>query len=267
MGRRRTGGLEVRVLADGTRAFHLRFRVDGRRERLVLHERAGCACGCGGSWEQQAARAELGNIEAKIHLGIWRRPEQPILAESSREEGGVPLFADYATWWLEAKIDGVLGDRPISESTANDYRWRLQRHLLPFFGNFAVDRIDRKLCLDFKARLLRQARELREALDEGTDIRDHRGRRAVPLGPASIRKILDCLAAVLDDAIEDEHIPVKSGSNLTLFARFRTDPHCTRLGRASPRAYACSGLRVSGGFALRRRNRLDPLVLEPVALA
>ena len=206
MGRRRTGSLETRVLADGTRAFYLRFLVDGRRERRVLHERHGCTCGCGGGWDQRAARAELGNIEAKAQLGMWERQAQPTPATWGQDAEETPLFADYAAWWLEAKIDGVLGDKPISGSTISDYRWRLHRHVLPFFGRFPVDQIDRKLCFAFKAHLLRQARELREALDEGADIRDRRGRKAVPLGPASIRKTIDCLAAVLDDAIEDEHI-------------------------------------------------------------
>ena len=206
MSRPRTGSLEARALADGTHAFHLRFQVNGRRERQVLHERPGCTCGCGGGWDQPAARTELSNIEARVHLGIWRPPEQSALAGPSLGADGVPLFADYATWWLEAKVDGVLSDKPISGATTSDYRWRLDRHLLPFFGGSPVDRIDRKQCLAFKAHLLRQARELREALDEGADIRDHRGRKAVPLGPASVRKIIDCLAAVLDDAIEDEHI-------------------------------------------------------------
>jgi hypothetical protein len=36
--------------------------------------------------------------------------------------------------------------------------------------------------------------------------RDRRGRRAVPLGPASIRKMLDGLGAILDDAVEDGYI-------------------------------------------------------------
>jgi integrase len=78
--------------------------------------------------------------------------------------------------------------------------------LLPFFGETRLDRIDRELCLDFKAHLLRESKELREALAAGADVRDHRGRGAVPLGPASIRKVLGGLAAILDDAVEDGHI-------------------------------------------------------------
>jgi integrase len=69
-----------------------------------------------------------------------------------------------------------------------------------------VEEIDRALCLRFKARLLSDARELREALESGRDLRDERGRRRRPLGPASVRKVLRALAAILEDAVEDELI-------------------------------------------------------------
>jgi hypothetical protein len=46
----------------------------------------------------------------------------------------------------------------------------------------------------------------RRASTATTDLRDHRGRQIVPLGPSSIRKLIDTLAAILDDAIEDGHI-------------------------------------------------------------
>ncbi len=203
-----TGGVETDVLADGTRAFRLRFRLNGSRERVILHERDGCTCGCGGGWDEPAARTELGNVLARVRLGIWEKPKrgQVIVGPPQGAAESIPLFSEYAWWWLNAKIDGVLGDKPISESTASDYRWRLRGYLLPFFGHLPLDQIDRKLCLAFKTHLLRESRELREALAGGTDIRDARGRRAVPLGPASIRKMLDGLAAILEDAIEDEHI-------------------------------------------------------------
>ena len=98
------------------------------------------------------------------------------------------------------------GEKPIDASSYADYRWRLSCHLLPFFGPYPLTRIDRALCLRFKAEKLREAQELREAIAGGAVIRDKRGRRRVPLSPASIRKLIDTLAAVLEDAIEDELI-------------------------------------------------------------
>lgn len=203
MPREPSGSIDVVVLADGTRAFRLRFRALGKRQRDVLHERPGCSCGCGGGWDERAARVELDNIQACVRAGIWepRIPEAPAPMQRS-----MPTFHEYASAWLTAKIQGVLGDKPIDQNTRADYRWRLTRHLLPFFAAYPLDKIDRGLCLAFKARKLQEAQEIREALAAGAELKDRQGRRSRPLGPASIRKLIDTLAAILDDAIEDELI-------------------------------------------------------------
>jgi integrase len=206
MARPAKGTINTIELADGLRAFHLRFRVVGKRERVVLHEIPGCACGCGGGWDEPAARTELGNILARVRVGVWERPKPPGTLSQDQVTYEVPTFGEYAAWWLQAKINGVLGSKPISENTISDYQWRLNVHLLPFFGHYRLDEIDRALCLEFKARKLREADEQRKAIAAGADLRDHRGRRVVPLGPASIRKLTSGLASILDDAVEDEHV-------------------------------------------------------------
>jgi hypothetical protein len=86
------------------------------------------------------------------------------------------------------------------------YRWRLSVHLLPFFGAYPLDEIDRRLCLRFKEAKLREAEELRRAIAAGAVLRDRRGRRITPLGLASIKKLIETLGSILDEAIEDEHI-------------------------------------------------------------
>jgi integrase len=175
---------------------------DGRRELEVLHERRDCACGCGGGWTDRTARIELENLLAKVRAGIWRRrrPARPIRASK------MPTFHEYASDWLQAKKDGVLGDRPIGPNTEADYRSRLANHLLPFFGPYRLDELDSELCLAFKAQKLREAAELRRAIEAGAMLRDRRGRRVRPLGPATIRKLTDCLATILDEAVEDGHL-------------------------------------------------------------
>ena len=62
-----TGSIDTKLLADGARAFHLRRRVDGRRQREILHERARCECGCG--WNGRTVRTELGNIRTTRRAG------------------------------------------------------------------------------------------------------------------------------------------------------------------------------------------------------
>jgi integrase len=205
MPRANHGTFSARTLADGTRAFRLRFNAAGKREIVTLHERPSCSCGCGGAWTEPAARTELGNILARIRVGVWERPTDQAPASGASESTSV-TFHEYASRWLQAKIDGVLADKPIDSNTQTDYRWRLSRHLLPFFAPYPLAGIDRGLCLQFKAAKLREAQELREAIQAGAEIRDERGRRRVPLSPSSIRKLIDTLGAILDDAVEEELI-------------------------------------------------------------
>jgi integrase len=203
LSRANTGTLTARTLADGTKTFYLRISVGGHREREILHERRRCDCGCGGGWTEATARIQLNNLVARAGAGVWRKREHK---HPAAEPARCPTFHEYASYWLQAKKDGVIGDRPIEANTQADYLWRLRGHLLPFFGTTPLDEIDRELCLRFKAAKLREAAELREALDAGAVIRDRRGRRERPLGPASIKKLIDTLAAILDEAVEDGHL-------------------------------------------------------------
>jgi integrase len=68
-----------------------------------------------------------------------------------------------------------------------------------------VDQITRRRSLALKAHLLKRAREDREAIEAGADLRDQRGRRIFPLSLASIKKIIDTYIAVMDEVIEEEH--------------------------------------------------------------
>ena len=112
---------------------------------------------------------ELDNVLARVQAGVWRSRRE---APTTVEIGVIPAFHTYASAWLESKIAGVLGDRPIDTNTENDYRWRLARHLLPFFGEYRLDEIDSTVCLAFKAHKLREAAELRAAIAAGAVLRD-----------------------------------------------------------------------------------------------
>src|SRR3954447_26347513 len=113
MSRQANGQITVSTLTDGTHVFQLRFRADGRRERQALHERRGCECGCGGGWNERTAAVELRNILARVEAGVWRKRE-PVPPQSSQR---MPTFHEYASSWLQAKIDGTIGDRPIDDNT------------------------------------------------------------------------------------------------------------------------------------------------------
>jgi hypothetical protein len=77
MGRRASGSLRSEIVADGTRAFHLRFTANGRRQHETLHERRARGCGCGGGWTERTAAIELENVLARVQAGVWRKRRPP----------------------------------------------------------------------------------------------------------------------------------------------------------------------------------------------
>jgi integrase len=204
MARPATGTMETRKLADGTRAFHLRFRAYGERESDVLHEQRGCVCGCGGGWEKREAKAELGNILSRVRAGVWKpREPEPLVAGAGQSEGEDYPYCSFSEDWLAGKISGVIGKAPIGPNTENDYRWRLG-YSQDYFGEMVIAEIGRRSALGFKAHLIKQAEADRKDIEAGVDLRDQFGRRRKPLGASSIKKIINTFAAVLDEAIEEE---------------------------------------------------------------
>lgn len=114
----------------------------------------------------------------------------------SEKNGSVPTFAEYAAgdWWRRS--------RGFSAITRSPRTRRRHHHTRMGYGAYRVD--DRRCAVPrLKAHLLEQAREIREAIEGGVDLRERRGHRRRPLGPSTIRKVLGALRAILEDAVED----------------------------------------------------------------
>jgi integrase len=205
MARPATGRVEPEELADDTFAFRLRFRAYGKRENVTLHERRDCDCGCTGGWTERTAQVELSNVLARVQAGIWERPKpKPVIEKRFKE---TPDFHEYASYWLKAKLEGIIGKRPITKRTHDGYLSMLRKHLLPFFGRYRLDEIDDELCAAFRTHKIQEAHELKEALDAGADLRDERNRKLEPLSAASIQGLITLLAGILQEAFEDKLIP------------------------------------------------------------
>jgi integrase len=147
-------------------------------------------------------RPQTSASEHESAANVWTAPARHSQAKPPAD-AGVPTFLEYSSRWLQAKIDGVLGAKPVTKNTEDYYRWLIESHPLPFFASYRLNEIDRELCLAFKAHKLKQARELRGAIEAGADLRNEHGQRIAPLPPGSIRKTIDALAAILEDAVED----------------------------------------------------------------
>ena len=151
----------------------------------------------------------------------------------------MPLYGDYADWWLAAKVDGVIGEKPISKNTVIDYECGSGARTASSpirRSTKSTDPSPSPLSRTSSPR----ARTAGGALEAGADLRDRNGRKVVPLGLASIKKILERSASVLDlKAIEEGHREDNPARSNGCRSRFRSRSghtwrwtswrHCSRL--------------------------------------
>jgi hypothetical protein len=101
-------------------------------------------CGCGGGWDEPAARRELADTLARVRIGVWK----PTRSEEMRRRAGGTRFDQYASRWLQAKIEGLYGE--IAPSSQIKYRSDVQRHLIPAFGHVVIEEIDLRPLLELQ---------------------------------------------------------------------------------------------------------------------
>jgi integrase len=112
-----------------------------------------------------------------VERGTWQPPHA---VAPPPEPEPTPTFHQYAEdWWMR-------NERQFATSTQLDYRWRLERHLLPFFAERRLDEITFDLVERYIAAKL--------AEDE-------------PLSARSINMTVTLLGAILEGAVERALIP------------------------------------------------------------
>lgn len=125
MGRPATGEIRERRRKDGSTFYSARVRVDGQRHTVKFGtDREG--------WTRVRVEAELEDILARVKLGIWEPPLQ-----EKHHKVPEPTFHEVASSWLAMR-----GAEDLAPRTVEDYRWRLVRHLLPFFAAYRPSEID-----------------------------------------------------------------------------------------------------------------------------
>jgi integrase len=164
MPRPATGQIVERQGKDGRTYRGLRFTAKSRREYVSL-----------GPVTLAEAERELRHVLADVERGIW----QPARASPQSGSQPLPTFHEYAEdWWLRH-------ERRLRPKTQSDYRWRLEKHLLPFFKDYPLDAIT------FDAVECYIAAKLAE--DD-------------PLSARSINMTVILLGAILEGAVERELI-------------------------------------------------------------
>jgi integrase len=165
MARPTTGAIIEHYGRDGRTYRALRFMAYGKRRHVSL-----------GPVSQEDAERELGHVIADVQRGKWL-PAAAI--EPPPEPEPSPMFGAFATEWLK------LHEGQITAGTHADYSWRLQVHLIAYFGEMPLDRIT----FDTVERYI--AHKLAE--DD-------------PLSPRSINMTLVLLGAIMESAVERDLI-------------------------------------------------------------
>jgi integrase len=180
MARKPTGSIREHVGKDGLTYRSLRFSAYGERRFLAL-----------GAVTQAEAERQLRGVLADVERGVWREP-----APEAPEPDGIPTFHEFAElWWVRKAAE-------LRPKTQTDYKWRLEAHLLPFFGQMPVDQITVEDVDRYKAAKLAEADELRRRIASGEDVRNEHKQRRRPCSASTINKMLVLLSAILEVAEE-----------------------------------------------------------------
>ena len=134
MEKRARGEIRVHERTDGQVTYSLRFRVNGKREILTLGTDTH-------GWTYRKAERKLDDVLARVRAGVWEPP-----APAERDADRAQTFHVFASrWWVARK--GELRPR-----TRENYEWRLRKHLLPFFADYAITEIDVALVERYRER-------------------------------------------------------------------------------------------------------------------
>jgi integrase len=166
---------------DGRTYRSLRFTAYGKRRRVPL-----------GRVSAAEAESALRHVIADVERGTWKHsttPEPPVEPESL-------TFHEFAEEWWTLTKDQVV------DATQADYSWRLQVHLMPYFGPLRLDAITFDTVERYIAgKLAGVIYEDGAPVDEGA-----------PLSARSINMTLTLFGAILERAVKRrliEHNPAR----------------------------------------------------------
>jgi integrase len=175
MPRPATGTIIERPNAAGAINRTLRFSVNGRKRAVAL-----------GQVTRAEAEERLRHELADVERGVWKPP-----AAIERSQADVLTFHAYSEqWWL-------LTEGQLSENTKADYRWRLEKHLLGYFGEMPLDAIKAATVEAYIAGKLAGV-----VYEHGRELA-----RRKPLSARSINMSVILLGAILERAVKHELIP------------------------------------------------------------
>jgi integrase len=174
----------------GSKVFALRFRAYGRRRYLTLGTP-------GEGWTRRRGKEEMDVIRAEVERGTWVPPaprHTAAVGDRGRGDDAAP-FGSFAMSQVKERRDEV---RP---ATFGYWHWAL-RHLLPFFADWPLTKIDVWAVDAYRLQKLEESDDRRRRLAEGKPRTDALGRPLRPLSAGSINKTIEVLRWLLSFAVE-----------------------------------------------------------------
>jgi integrase len=150
-------------------SYGIRFRHGGKRHYVTLD-----------ATTRKEAETAAGHLLADVQRGLWTPPEERAPEREPRE---MPTFAEFASDWFRALCEeGGRDGRGLSPKGREDLLWRLGH--LREFGPLRLDAITVEEVDRFRRRKVARG----------------------GLAPSSINKFIETLSAILEVAVEYEHI-------------------------------------------------------------
>jgi len=174
----------------GSKVFALRFRAYGRRRYLTLGTPDE-------GWTRRRGEEEMDVIRAEVERGTWVPPpprHRAAFDDRGRGEDAAP-FGSFARSQIKERRSEV---RP---ATSGYWDWAL-RHLLPFFADWPLTKIDVWAVDAYRLHKLEEPDDRRRRLAEGRLRTDPLGRPLRPLSAGSINKTIEVLRWLLSFAVE-----------------------------------------------------------------
>jgi integrase len=151
-------------------SYGVRFRYAGKRRYVTLD-----------ATTRKEAETAAGHLLADVQRGLWTPPEERAPKREPRE---MPTFAEFASEWYRALCaEGGRDGHGLSRKGREDLLWRLGH--LREFGPLRLDAITVEEVDRFRRRKVMRG----------------------GLAPSSINKFIETLSAILEVAVEYEHIP------------------------------------------------------------
>lgn len=152
-------------------SWALRIPWEGKRPYVTLGPEED-------GWDRAKAEEECDYIMAQVRRGVWKPPQAPKTKKTKADQ----TFLEFSNeWW-------ALYEHEWTPRTKKDYKWALELHVLPWFGEMLLTEITKEEVDRFKAAKLKEGR----------------------LAPPQINKCIKRLSQVLELAEEYDRIPTNA---------------------------------------------------------